>query len=56
LVLNLLITSVPQNSFLFQGRASAIQIEYKFNPKWLVRGTRDQNGGFGVDGRYRKDF
>jgi translocation and assembly module TamB len=34
----------------------AIQIEYKFNPKWSVSSTRDQNGGFGVDGRYRKDF
>jgi translocation and assembly module TamB len=34
----------------------AIQIEYKFNPKWSVSGTRDQNGGFGVDGKYRKDF
>ncbi|MGC2696909.1 MAG: translocation/assembly module TamB domain-containing protein, partial [Candidatus Angelobacter sp.] len=34
----------------------AIQVEYKFNPKWSVSGTRNQNGGFGVDGRYRKDF
>ena len=34
----------------------AIQIEYKLNPKWPVSGTRNQNGGFGVDGRYRKDF
>jgi len=34
----------------------AIQVEYKFNPKWSVSSTRDQNGGFGVDGRYRKDF
>ena len=34
----------------------AIQIEYKFNPKWSVSSTRDQNGGFGVDGRYHKDF
>jgi hypothetical protein len=25
----------------------AIQIEYKFNPKWSVSGTRNQNGGFG---------
>ncbi|HEY2362326.1 MAG TPA: nicotinamide phosphoribosyltransferase domain-containing protein [Candidatus Angelobacter sp.] len=33
-----------------------VQIEYKFNPKWSVSGTRAQNGGFGVDGRYRKDF
>jgi translocation and assembly module TamB len=22
----------------------------------MLSGTRDQNGGFGVDGRYRKDF
>jgi hypothetical protein len=36
--------------------AEAIQIEYKFNPKWSVSGTRDQNSGFGVDERYRKDF
>jgi translocation and assembly module TamB len=34
----------------------AIQIEYKLNPKWSINGTRDQNGGFGVNGRYRKDF
>lgn len=36
--------------------SQAVQMEYKFNPKWSVSGTRDQNGGFGVDGRYRKDF
>jgi translocation and assembly module TamB len=34
----------------------AIQIEYKFNPRWSVSGTRNQNGGFGMDGKYRKDF
>jgi translocation and assembly module TamB len=34
----------------------AVQIEYKFNPRWSVSGTRDQNGGLGVDGKYRKDF
>src|SRR5262249_2231370 len=34
----------------------AIQLEYKFNPRWSVTGTRDQNGGFGMDGKYRKDF
>jgi translocation and assembly module TamB len=34
----------------------AIQVEYKLNPKWSVSGTRDQNGGFGLNGRYRKDF
>jgi translocation and assembly module TamB len=34
----------------------AIQVEYKFNPKWSIGGTRNQNGGFGVEGRYHKDF
>ena len=34
----------------------AVQIEYKFNPRWSVSGNRNQNGGFGVDGKYRKDF
>lgn len=34
----------------------AIQVEYKLNPKWSISGTRDQNGGFGMNGRYRKDF
>ncbi|HMC31605.1 MAG TPA: translocation/assembly module TamB domain-containing protein [Candidatus Angelobacter sp.] len=34
----------------------AIQVEYKFNPRWSVSGTRNQNGGFGMDGKYRKDF
>ncbi len=34
----------------------AVQLEYKFNPRWSVTGTRDQNGGFGMDGKYRKDF
>ena len=33
-----------------------IQIEYKFNPNWSVSSTRNQNGGFGVDGSYHKDF
>ncbi|HZS27290.1 MAG TPA: translocation/assembly module TamB domain-containing protein [Candidatus Angelobacter sp.] len=34
----------------------AIQVEYKLNPKWSVSGIRDQNGGFGMDGKYHKDF
>ena len=34
----------------------AIQLEYKLNPKWSVSGVRDQNGGFGVDGKYHKTF
>jgi translocation and assembly module TamB len=34
----------------------AIQVEYRINPKWSVSGLRNQNGGFGVEGRYHKDF
>jgi translocation and assembly module TamB len=34
----------------------AIQLEYKLNPRWSVTGERDQNGGFGVDGKYHKRF
>jgi hypothetical protein len=29
----------------------AIQVDIKFNPKCSVSGTRNQNGGFGADGR-----
>jgi translocation and assembly module TamB len=35
---------------------SAVQMQYQLNRKWSVSGVRDQNGGFGVNGRYRKDF
>ena len=35
---------------------SAVQLQYELNRKWSVSGVRDQNGGFGVDGRYHKDF
>ena len=34
----------------------AIALEYRFSRKWSVNGVRDQNGGFGVTGHYRKDF
>lgn len=50
---NLLVTFATD---ITSTQRQAIQIEYKFNPKWSVSGTRNQNGGFGVDGRYRKDF
>jgi translocation and assembly module TamB len=50
---NLLVTYATD---ITSTQRQAIQIEYKFNPKWSVSGTRNQNGGFGVDGRYRKDF
>ncbi|HZP25149.1 MAG TPA: translocation/assembly module TamB domain-containing protein, partial [Terriglobales bacterium] len=35
---------------------SAIQLQYQVNKKWSVSGVRDENGGFGLDGRYHKDF
>ena len=34
----------------------AIQVQYRLNQKWSIGGTRDQNGGFGMEGRYHKDF
>lgn len=34
----------------------AVELEYKFNRKWSMRGVRDQNGGFGVDARYTKSY
>jgi translocation and assembly module TamB len=39
-----------------QTQTQEVQIEYHVNRKWSVSGNRDQNGGFGVDGRYHKDF
>jgi translocation and assembly module TamB len=35
---------------------SAVQMQYRVNQKWSVSGVRDQNGGFGLDGRYHKEF
>jgi hypothetical protein len=32
------------------------QIEYKFNPKWSVSGTRNQNGGFGGGWKVSEGF
>ena len=34
----------------------AIQLEYRFNPRWSVSGVRDQNGGFGATVNYHKSF
>ncbi|MGB8885513.1 MAG: translocation/assembly module TamB domain-containing protein [Candidatus Korobacteraceae bacterium] len=33
-----------------------VQVQYHLSPKWSVSGVRDQNGGFGIDGRFHKDF
>ncbi len=35
---------------------AAVQMQYQINRKWSLSGVRDQNGGFGLDGRYHKDF
>jgi translocation and assembly module TamB len=37
-------------------RRQAIQLEYRFNPRWSVSGVRDQNGGFGVTASHRRSF
>jgi translocation and assembly module TamB len=34
----------------------AIQLEYRFNPRWSVSGVRDQNGGFGATANYHTSF
>jgi translocation and assembly module TamB len=34
----------------------AIQLEYRFDPRWSVSGVRDQNGGFGATLTFRKSF
>jgi translocation and assembly module TamB len=34
----------------------AIQLEYRFNPRWSLSGVRDQNGGFGATASYHKSF
>jgi translocation and assembly module TamB len=33
-----------------------IQGEYRFNKRWSTSVTRDENGGFAVDGKYHKRF
>ena len=39
-----------------QTQAQQVLVQYRINRKWSASGDRDQNGGFGVDGRYHKDF
>jgi translocation and assembly module TamB len=33
-----------------------VEVQYEVSPSWSVNGTRDQNGGFGFDVRYHKDY
>ncbi len=35
---------------------TVVQMQYRMNRKWSLSGVRDQNGGFGLDARYHKDF
>jgi translocation and assembly module TamB len=35
---------------------TAVQMQYQINRKWSVSGVRDWSRGFGIDGRYHKDF
>jgi translocation and assembly module TamB len=39
-----------------QPEAQIIQGEYQINKRWSVSATRDQYGGYGVDGRYHTTF
>jgi translocation and assembly module TamB len=51
------------NNFLFtfatdvtSTQRELIQGEYQFNKRWSASVTRDENGGFAVDGKYRKRY
>jgi translocation and assembly module TamB len=33
-----------------------IQGEYQFNKRWSTSVTRDENGGFAIDGKYHTSF
>jgi translocation and assembly module TamB len=51
------------NNFLFtfatdvtSTQRELIQGEYQFNKRWSASATRDENGGFAVDGKYRKRY
>jgi translocation and assembly module TamB len=51
------------SSFLFtfatdvtSAQREIIQGEYQFNKRWSASVTRDENGGFAVDGKYRKRY
>ncbi len=35
---------------------TTVQMQYELNRKWSISGVRDQNGGFGLDARYHKEF
>ncbi len=39
-----------------QTQSQEVLVQYRVNRKWSVSGDRDQSGGFGLDGRYHKDF
>jgi translocation and assembly module TamB len=47
---------VTFSSDVTQTQTQQVLVQYRVNRKWSVSGDRDQNGGFGVDGRYHKDF
>jgi translocation and assembly module TamB len=51
------------NNFLFtfatdvtSTQRELIQGEYQFNKRWSASVTRDENGGFAIDGKFRKRF
>jgi translocation and assembly module TamB len=37
-------------------QSQQVEVQYEVSPRWSLSGTRDQNGGFGFDARFHKDF
>src|SRR5262249_38443985 len=37
-------------------QAEIVQVEYQLNKRWSVSASRDQYGGFAVDGRFHTTF
>ena len=49
--------SSDSNKVSYEGqKGEIIQGEYKLNKRWSASVTRDENGGFAVDGKYRKRY
>ena len=51
------------NNFLFtfatdvtSAQREMVQGEYQFNKRWSASVTRDENGGFAVDGKFHKRY
>ena len=41
---------------LSQSNSQILRVEWSFNPQWSAVATRDENGRFGLDFFYKKQF